>query len=326
MTIHKIRYCLALCVFMLCALAPGETILINAWSSFDWSKVPAGATVQVGDQINRAKIKPLQMKGCKGGITIIGPARIEGFYFDFAGIHGLRWENLTFSNCGQFRAPGATWIYAKNCLFTDLAPGNDIMIQLGPGNDDWGFEGCTIQRAGCGIYTRFGAGVSPNRLAVLNCAFKDIGTTAHPHQDSHAIGIQEGHGHRIFDCHTENTGEAISFYARSTEMMTDIIVRGCTIRNVRACANTQGGGIVVSGSHDATNPRAGWRSGIQIVGNDIAGTDGNGIRSNARDRVIVENNKISKWGLAGMNTKPIEIINPFGAPDLSGVINNTILK
>lgn len=293
----------------------------NSWASFDWSQVPFGATVQVMDQINTEKIKPLQMRGCKGGLTIKGPARIEGFYFDFHGIHGITWENISFVNCGQFRAEGSTWIAAVGCTFSRIAKGQDIWIQLGPGNDNWTIDRCLIEFAGCGIYTRFGNGPPANRLLVLNSTFRNIGTAEYPHADSHAVGVQEGSGHLISGCSTDNTGEAISLWARRDKPMTNILIQNCTIRNVRACANTEGHGIVVSGSHDFVKelPKAGWRAGIQIAHNDIAGAAGNGIRSNARDKVFIFGNTIAKCG-----REPIFLHNHFGSADWSGVKGNAI--
>jgi hypothetical protein len=95
----------------------------------------------------------------------------------------------------------------------------------------------------------------------------------------------------------------------------------CTIRNVRAKYNSEGGGIVISDSHSACTayPCLGWRSGLQIIGNDISGTDSNGIRSNARDKVIIESNKIADYGRAGVHEEAIFIFNPFGTADESGV-------
>jgi hypothetical protein len=301
----------------------------NAWNGMakiDWKRVKCNDTIHVsGDHVNtETKHKVITIK--TAGIWIKGPATFTKYVFTFDGINGLRFEDLTFINSGQFRAEKSTWIYFARCNFQSLHTDNEVFCWLLPGNDDWGFEHCEFSDCGVGIYSRFaGDAPSANRLVVIHCNFHDIGTDAHPHQDGHAIGIQEGHGHRIFHVTTENTGEAISFWSRFNKDMTDIEVSDCTINSVRNKSTTEGGGIVFSGSIKAAQnlPKPGSRANIRILRNRIADTDGNGIRTNYRDAVKIERNEIRDYGQDPRNENNAVAIfqsNPFGA------VNTTLVK
>jgi len=300
----------------------------NGWSSIDWDKVSTGDILQVSGTHNNTGARFAALSVKKPGVTIRGSKAVfDRYYFDFEGISNITWDSLKFTNSGQFQAPGAKSIVIKNCWFNGLDPSNDHFIRLYPGNDDWVLDNTLVENSGTGLYSIIdlvGHAPSAQRITVKNCHFRNIGTKEHPHQDGHAIGIQEGCGHKISNVWTENTGEAISFWARSTEKMTDITVDSCKVETVHKEKNTDGHGIVISGSHDSTLPKAGWRSNIKITNNNVANTDGNAIRSNIRDKIVITGNHVQKYGLAGEYKDPIFLLNPFGPTDNSGVKNNTV--
>lgn len=301
----------------------------NGWKGINWEKIKPNDTLcPVGDFTNKGP-KFLNFDVKVGGVFIkcaVGTV-FRRYYFDFKKIHGLRMENLDFANCGQFRSDHSTSIAFVNCTFADLAPGNEIMAQLGDGNDDWLFERCIFTRGGCGIYLK---DADAKRLIVLKCKFFDIGTKDHPHQDGHGVGIKirdgaDSFGHIIQECEFNNTGEAISFWTSYNAQLHNCLTRGNTIRNVHACSTTEGHGICDSGSHSVASgrPPVGARRNMVFDHNWIADVAGDCFHSNNRDPVSVQRNTLARWG---DGRKPISIKNPFGPADWSLVHGNTIIE
>lgn len=280
----------------------------NAWSGTDainWKVIKSGDSILLtGDyKWDGKKIKGLTIQ--KDGVSIIAdtnqpkyPPVLYGYYVNFNGHHNITLEGLKFVDGGQIRGEKSTKIKIKNCAFSKLNPSNMIFIELRYGNHDWTIDGCTFEYCGNAIYSRIIADEPidpPNRLTVCNCVFRNISTDKWTDEDGHAVGIQGGSGHRIYNNKSLITGSAICCWAPFSMKMTDIKIYGNVIEKCGKLAIAMGRGIEISGSLDIKNdmPKPGWRSGVEITDNIIDTCDDYGISTNIRDEVGLRGNKIT---------------------------------
>lgn len=301
------------------------TSYANAWAgmaAIKWDRVAQGDQIKVAGRHAPTGSGLLPINIRKSGVTIErysgnDPAIFIAHYPVMKKVSGVVWKYIRFEDSaaiGGDNTVGAKGIKFLFCGMKRLIQGNNIFIELRKGNDDWVIQNCLISYAPNAIYTRITDGPAANRLTVNRCTIDHIGAGDYLDEDGHAVGIQEGSGHKITNNVIDRTGTAIELWARKFGQVTDSEISGNTITNVTAKSVTIGAGIMIGGTYDvATNfPKPGWRNGHRVFNNTISGCDGNGIRAaSMRDSLYEDNNTITDVGRAGEYTHKVYIYNPW---------------
>jgi hypothetical protein len=215
---------------------------------------------------------------------------------------------------------------SKNITFEDceFAYYDGDLISITEGMDNWIIRNCDLHDMENGIYTHTPGYVY--NLLVENNRIYNTGPPNYGNVDCHAVGIQNGANHIIQNNTIWNTGgSAIEFWA-SGYTMKNMTIRNNFIKDTRTLCGTSGGGIIVSGSNEASwGKRTGFKIYNNIVVNSGAGAPvwwwgGNGIASNNKDPVDVYNNIVVNPFKNGID---FVVINPDGPPQ--GKIYNNII-